>query len=503
MCDKRQKHNTTDLEIASRYTGVDRDHLKFIRTQCGHCTPRAEVTAVIHLEDSPAVHDLLTASRALKPRANLAADAVSTPTTKGCSISTASEGKACQPDVRTCYSSVVWIGCEGNPAESIPTQMLRHRHVSAANSALVPSCFSRGKAEQLQPMVGPSFLRTDHEHVDAHQSIIIASFLADRRGVNLQVGTSIWLQRQLRNDRLLLRSNTLLLLAWHRFDLKDRTVQDICAYMTKQRQGVLRMFPSAEELEHAQQKVGDIRALDQIAKRAPCRWSFRPITCDSMSECQLNFNSVLKRTHSCGSEHVIVHPTAADLSRHLQCLSRQRRMSRRQACQGVGRWFHQEFVAGLRSEGEYRVFIITTGDTLALRQRRGVVMEMIHTLELPNKELVVTVLRLDSMLRGKPCIYDNNDLKELEEFALYIFNALRSRSDWSTKYESLEIGVRLDVGVSLASGQRQYFVNEVTRIYEADIFAEWLAQPGTHICKAVSRAIEEVFMIPSGQLEAP
>jgi hypothetical protein len=124
-------------------------------------------------------------------------------------------------------------------------------------------------------------------------------------------------------------------------------------------------------------------------------------------------------------------------------------------------------------------------------------MEMVHTLELPDKELVVTVLRPNSMLRDGPCQHNNNDLTELEEFAMYVFDALRNRSDWSTKYESLEVGVRLDIGVSLASGKRQYFVNEITRIYEADVFAEWLAQPGTHICKAVSGAIEEVFMIPS------
>jgi hypothetical protein len=64
---------------------------------------------------------------------------------------------------------------------------------------------------------------------------------------------------------------------------------------------------------------------------------------------------------------------------------------------------------------------------------------MVHTLELPNKELVVTVLRLDSMWRDGPCVYNNNDLKELEEFAMYVFNVLRNRSDWSTRYESLEI----------------------------------------------------------------
>jgi hypothetical protein len=475
MCGEQQKHNAIDLNIASGYTGIDRDHLKFIRKQCGHCTPGTEVTTMIHLDDSPVICDLLMASHALKLRTNSSADVVTTPTTKHYSIPTPSEVKAFPLSLTTRCSSVIWIGCEGSSAESIPTQ----------------------KAGQLQSVVGSSFLRTGYEHVDVHQSILIASFLTDSRGVNLEVGTSTWLLQQLQNEHLLLRSNTLLLLAWHRYDPKDRTVQNICAYMRKQRPGILRMFPSAEELEYSQQKVGDIRALDQIARCAPGRWSFRPVTCDSTSGCQLVVNSVLKRTHSCGSEHVIVHPTAADLSKHLQCLSRQRRVSRRQACQSVGRWFHQEFVAGLRSEGEYRVFIITRNDTLALRQRKGVVMEMVHTLELPDKELVVTVLRPSSMLRDGPCQHNNNDLTELEEFAIYVFNALRNMADWSTTYQSLEVGVRLDVGVSLASGKRQYFVNEITRIYEADVFAEWLAQPGTHICKAVSGAIEEVFMIPS------
>jgi hypothetical protein len=149
MCDKQQKHNTTDLEAASRYTGVDRNYLKSIRTQCGHCTPGAEVITVIHLDDSLVIHDLLMASRALKPRADSAADAMSTLTTKGFSIPTASAGKACQPCLTTHYRSIVWIGCEGNPAEPISTKMLRHRHTSAANSALVPSCFLRGIAEQL------------------------------------------------------------------------------------------------------------------------------------------------------------------------------------------------------------------------------------------------------------------------------------------------------------------------------------------------------------------
>jgi hypothetical protein len=62
---------------------------------------------------------------------------------------------------------------------------------------------------------------------------------------------------------------------------------------------------------------------------------------------------------------------------------------------------HQEFVEDLISGGEFRVFVITREDLSVLRKRRGVVMEMIHTLELPDKELVVTVLHPNLVWRGK------------------------------------------------------------------------------------------------------
>jgi hypothetical protein len=99
-------------------------------------------------------------------------------------------------------------------------------------------------------------------------------------------------------------------------------------------------------------------------------------------------------------------------------------------------------------------------------------MDIIHTLELPDKELVVTVLHPNLAWWGKPQGHNSIDLKELEDFALFIFDALRNRPDWSSNYESLEIGVRLDIGISPASGCCRYFVNEITRIYEADFFAE-------------------------------
>jgi hypothetical protein len=67
-------------------------------------------------------------------------------------------------------------------------------------------------------------------------------------------------------------------------------------------------------------------------------------------------------------------------------------MSNRRTCQSIGRWFHQEFVEDLMSGGEFRVFVITKDDVSALRKWKGKVIDIVHMLELPNKELVVTVL---------------------------------------------------------------------------------------------------------------
>jgi hypothetical protein len=439
------------------------------------------------------------ASRALERGSHPSVEPISVPTSKICGESPDFDINAVPPGLAFRYGSVFWIGCGEDSAKPIPTQMLQHRLTSAAYSAFVPSCFLPEKAMQLQPIVGPAFLSSNRDLVTAHQSIVTVSFLADSTNANVMFQTSKWLHRQIQDDHSQLEPGTIFLLAWRRHDPESCTMQDIFKAFEGLKSRGVRIFPSIHELDHAQEKLGDIRALDQIADYAPDVWSFRPVTCDNVSECRLGVSGVLKRTHSCGSDHVIVYPTASDVSKHLQCLSGQRRMSKRRACQSIGRWFHQEFVEDLISGGEFRVFVITKTDLSALRNRKGVVIDMIHTLELPSKELVVTVLHPNLTWRGKTQKQNGIDVKELEDFALYVFNALRNRRDWSRDYESLEIGVRLDIGMSLASGRCRYFVNEITRIYEADFFAEWLAQPGTHICKAVAEAIQDVLMVPSSQ----
>lgn len=79
---------------------------------------------------------------------------------------------------------------------------------------------------------------------------------------------------------------------------------------------------------------------------------------------------------------------------------------------------------------------------------------------------------------------------QLEQFSLYVFEALRSRDDHLFAYESLEVGVRLDVCVAdNKHGEKRSFVNEITRWYNAHYFSHNICvEPKTQICKAFSKA---------------
>lgn len=56
------------------------------------------------------------------------------------------------------------------------------------------------------------------------------------------------------------------------------------------------------------------------------------------------------------------------------------------------------------------------------------------------------------------------------------------------------IRVRPSIGIAFTGSAYRYFVNDIIRIYSADLFTEWLSHPETHICLAVSRAAEEVLI---------
>lgn len=87
--------------------------------------------------------------------------------------------------------------------------------------------------------------------------------------------------------------------------------------------------------------------------------------------------------------------------------------------------------------------------------------------------------------------YPNLTPVALEQFALHVFDALRNREDATTSFESLDVGVRLDIAISPLG---TLFVNEITRNWDADFFSErTLGYPCLQIAFSVAQAVHEVF----------
>jgi hypothetical protein len=113
--------------------------------------------------------------------------------------------------------------------------------------------------------------------------------------------------------------------------------------------------------------------------------------------------------------------------------------------------------------GEFRVFLACERCDGAVRGREAKVVHIIRTVWDGDEDVVAwNVTRTDSYWLGLPLSY-----MELHEFALYIVAHLRGRHDWKGNCESLEVGLRLDIGVA---NHGRFFVNEITRWNGADFF---------------------------------
>ncbi|KAH7070881.1 hypothetical protein FB567DRAFT_633815 [Paraphoma chrysanthemicola] len=268
----------------------------------------------------------------------------------------------------------------------------------------------------------------------------------------------------------------------------------------------LRPFPNEHEAFQERSKLGDIRALDDIAASSPQEFSFRPKTCFGSGSCTLTgvACTVHKRSHSGCASHVKVKPkgekgfltcVAADTSTTLNTRSmvqKKGRTDKKSSAAPLGldgtsspfvHWFHQEYIQALQ-EFEFRVFIATQKDPIGLRGRRGRIVAVAKTSF--NRETNALASRI--LL---PEDHANRfDLPYLEAFSLHVFERLRARSDALLGFESLEVGVRLDIGVAQrAPNEHVAFVNEVTRWYGAHYFSNnILAEPKTQICKAFAQA---------------
>lgn len=162
-------------------------------------------------------------------------------------------------------------------------------------------------------------------------------------------------------------------------------------------------------------------------------------------------------------------------------------------------WFHQEFVPDL-DNFEFRVFIKNNGEA-------GEVFHTIWTASPPLEQGVPgarnTILARKASLDdfcwavtdGVSAINavheERAKLQELHEFALYVYGALRRRPDAKLYYETLEVGVRLDIGVF----NGHFFVNEITRWLEADWFSEVTVEtPYMRVCAEFAEALARFLL---------
>lgn len=269
----------------------------------------------------------------------------------------------------------------------------------------------------------------------------------------------------------------------------------------------IRVYPNMREWRQDQERIQDIQVLDEIAKSSGrLEYSYRPITCFggpcTLQNCE---RTVLKRSHSEGERHVKIfdenykdweaicnltctyQPHRPERRSRKHKKENQKHQEERAAFGSRPHWFHQEYVSGL-SHGEFRVSIRPKPNNEEdTRGWKGEVISLAWTSWNEKGELHI-VKADENHFGGSPNSKCGALRKsDLKCFCLFVFEKLRARK--SPCYESLEVGVRLDVGVADSQGQKRFFVNEITRWYNAHYFSYIiLAKPWTKIYKAFAEA---------------
>lgn len=227
--------------------------------------------------------------------------------------------------------------------------------------------------------------------------------------------------------------------------------------------------------------------MDDVAQTCKSeQFRYRPKTCWGRGPCTLatHRKTVQKHSNSCGSQNVRV---ITGRTKNLRYQAAGGSPVEKQPTTGRVVYFHQEFVGSFTSIGEFRVFLVCERCDGALRGLKAKVIHTIRTAWDDEGDIVaLNVTETDSYWLGLKSSYT-----ELHEFVLYIFARLRDRSDWKENFESLEVGVRLDVGVA---DDGRFFVNEITRWYCADFFSlTTLGPPHTQLCSTYATALHQYF----------
>ena len=346
----------------------------------------------------------------------------------------------------------------------------------------------------LHEVLGNGFIQFEPATTFVHQSVVVMMEMGRVRNSAPVFGRPwSWLRNESQRPQELLKGPSTMILAFTsktsalRLDLRNvlERLERIEQIYPACR---IRTYPTLAELRHEELKLPDINHLETIAANGPPEYSHRPKTCLPYRACILHNESVTahKRSHGDGGVHAVLR--SKNDRGNLQCtlphdmeqkIHQQKYRGRnwKQRVQPSGSesdsiWFHQQHVLTLKNVGEYRVSILMVPDPQGMRCPRGEVVHMVRTISDGAK---LCVLEADfgehtgGLLR-----------QDLVNFALHVLSRLQELRH--VGHASLEVGVRLDVGLFPGpDGRPSWFVSKITRVYEA--YASTLPCPCTQFCE--------------------
>ena len=390
----------------------------------------------------------------------------------------------------TMYSNFVFGFCssshpmeqEDDPLPGVHIELCRN---PAELFSCVPKCFHDTAAHEINEKLGPFFSSVRLESVVVHQAVVTMCITCDLAGSKasfLELSDSA-----ISGLASSIVSDTVIILYWPEdppIEESNRVFNNIEELQRKLAPGVrVRSYPTRSEYDSMARKIDDINILDEIANLPETLERWRPQTCHS-PPCKLDPPFVLKRSHSSCGEHVDLAPKETSLAKLL--------------CRGSPpsaiSWFHQQYVPSFKEAGEFRVFMATRRDKKGIRGRQAYIVEIFHTYFGPKGTIVTTTLGQQSdseLLRyGGVGVRKTGDLRA---HALSITDRVRERPDWNEKYESMEIGCRIDISISPARYGHDFFVIETTRECYGDYCSSFLEHPYTRICQSLAQARAEYF----------
>ena len=284
---------------------------------------------------------------------------------------------------------------------------------------------------------------------------------------------------------------------WPYDDNLSPSTVDMYSTMTA-RSDLFRCFPPPTEIECEVSKIGDIQALNEVAASSPPKYAFRPRTCLEHGEARHD----MKNCCLAGLDQIVMKRSHSSSGAHVDLIDGDRAGVKQRNERDKGHvWFGQEFQSSFANFGEFRVFIAAkrNADRDRMDVVRGRCGAIVHTIitEWPQGNDIP-----GEMYAHAASAYDFRSphvqplgASDLHAFALHVFSSLRRRNDWKTHFESLEVGVRLDIGIATESKKRgkiekKFFVNEILRFYCADYFSQQtLGPPCQEICYAFAEGI--------------